>query len=80
MSLKFVHDDVGGCGSCIFTIVWNSHDVSIFLFWILFFQTVLLRTSLCKLHVWECFVGEFLGDMMASSWAFVWSALLALSK
>ena len=43
-------------------------------------QTVLLRTSLCKLHVWECFVGEFLGDTAARSWMFVLSALLALSK
>lgn len=53
MFLRFEQDDVGGCGSCLFPIVWDSQQCVYFLasvhldcFQVFRLQTVLLGTSI----------------------------------
>lgn len=64
MFLKFVHDGVGGCGSRVFTIGWNSHDAAILAgvyldcFQVSWLQHPHMRF---RVHTGESFLGKYLG-------------------
>lgn len=64
MFLKFVHDGVGGCGSHVFTIGWNSHDVSILAgVYLDRFQVSWLQHphTHFRVHTGESFLSEYQG-------------------